>query len=165
MRIAPRGAHTIKNIKLLKYPRQTVYDVCKRFDEMGKEQRSAHNSRRDRILKPTFLAGFKRSINANPAVPMIELAKKRSVSVMTIKRGINKLGFNSYARGKKHRKLTEKMKEICFNRCKLISNLLKSNPSKIIQKNFVRIYLLNPVYKIYATFYLFGCFMLVSFTN
>ena len=93
-----RAGHTpLKIIKLLKYPRQTVYDVCKRFDEMGKEQRSAHNSRRDRILKPTFLAGLKRSIKANPAVPMAELAKKRSVSVMTIKRGINKLDFNSYA--------------------------------------------------------------------
>ena len=97
---------------------------------MGKEQRSAHDSRRDRILKPTFLAGLKRSIKANLAVPMTELMKKRSVNVMTIKRGINKLGFNSYARGKKHL-LTEKMKEICFNRCKLILNLLKSNPSKI----------------------------------
>ena len=126
-----RAGHTpLKIIKLLKYPRQTVYDVCKRLDEMGKEQRSAHNSRRDRILKPTFLAGLKRSIKANPAVPMTELEKKRSVSVMTIKRGINKLGFNSYARGKKHL-LTEKMKEIHFNWCKLILNLLKSNPSKI----------------------------------
>ena len=118
------AGHTpLKIIKLLKYPRQTVYDVCKRFDEMGKEQRSAHNSRRNRILKPTFLAGLKRSIKANP---MTELAKKRLVSVMTIKRGINKLGFNSCARGKKYL-LTEKMKEICFNRCKLILNLLKSN--------------------------------------
>ena len=49
---------------------------------------------------------------------------------MTIKSGINKLGFNSYARERKHL-LTEKMKEICFNRCKLILNLLKSNPWKI----------------------------------
>ena len=82
---AARGT-PLKIIKLLKYPRQTVYDVCKRFDEIGKEQRSAHNSRRDRILKPTFLAGLKRSIKANPAVPMTELEKKRSISVMTIKR-------------------------------------------------------------------------------
>ena len=38
------AGHTpLKIIKLLKYSRQTVYDVCKRFDEMGKEQRSAHN--------------------------------------------------------------------------------------------------------------------------
>ena len=70
------GNTPLKIIKFL-IPRQTVYDVCKRFDEMGKEQRSAHNSRRDRILKPTFLAGLKRSIKANPAVPMTELAKKR----------------------------------------------------------------------------------------
>ena len=49
---------------------------------------------------------------------------------MTIKRGINKLGFNSYAREKKQL-LTEKMKEIRFNWCKLILNLLKFNPLKI----------------------------------
>ena len=96
------GHISLKIIKLLKYLRKTVNDICKRFDEMGKEQRSAHNSRRDRILKRIFLAGLKRSIKANPVVPMTELAKKRSVSVMTIKRGINKLGFNSYVRGKKH---------------------------------------------------------------
>ena len=60
---------------------------------------------------------------------------------MTIKRGINKLGFNSYARGKKHL-LTEKMKEIRFHWCKLILNLLKSNSSKIKFFSYEKILLL-----------------------
>ncbi|QQP39707.1 Transposable element tcb1 transposase, partial [Caligus rogercresseyi] len=47
--------------KLLKYPKRTVYDISKKWEESGMS---------DRICTPTFVAGLKRSIRANPGTPM-----------------------------------------------------------------------------------------------
>ncbi|QQP55474.1 Transposable element tcb1 transposase, partial [Caligus rogercresseyi] len=54
-------------IKLLKYPWRTFYDITKKWEESGI----------DRICTPTFVAGLKRSIKANPRTPMSILARKR----------------------------------------------------------------------------------------
>ena len=122
------GAGPANISKLLKYPRQTVYDGCRRVDESGQDQRATHKARSDRILKPRFLAGLKRSVKANPAVPFSTLARKRAVSVMTIQRGMKKLGLTSYAQGKRHL-LTDRMKEVRLNRCRKLLNWMKSNGS------------------------------------
>jgi hypothetical protein len=116
--------------KSLQYPRQTVYDVCKRFDESGQDQRAAHKPRSDKIRKPRFLAGLKRSVKANPTVSFSTLAKKRAVSITTIHRGIKELGLTSYAQGKRHL-LTNRMKEVRLERCRKVLNWLKSNGSAI----------------------------------
>ena len=74
-----RAGHSPAYIcKSLKYPRQTVYDVCRRFDETGQDQKAAHKARSDNILKPCFLAGLKRSVKKNPTVVLSTLAKKRA---------------------------------------------------------------------------------------
>lgn len=126
-----RAGHTPSAIiRMLKYSRQTVYDVCKRFDETGEDQRAAHKPRRGRILTPRFLAGLKRSVNANPALPLSTLAKKRGVSTMTIHRALKKLGLTSFSQGKRHL-LTRKMKEIRLTRCQKLLNWMKSNGSVI----------------------------------
>ena len=106
MQTSWRGVSPAYICKSLKYPRQTVYDVCRRFDETGQDQKAAHKARSDNILKPRFLAGVKKSVKANPTVALSTLAKKRAVSVMTIHRGVKQLGltscFPSYAQGKRH---------------------------------------------------------------
>ena len=83
--------------------------LCKRFDETGKDQRADHKPRRGRILTPRFKAGLKRSVNANLALPLFTLAKKRSISTMKIHRALKKLGLTSFSQGKRHL-LTKKIK-------------------------------------------------------
>ena len=116
--------------KSLKYPRKTVYDVCRRFDESGQDQRAAHKARSDKILTPRFMAGLKKSVNANPSIPLSTLAKKRAVSIMTIHRGLKQLGLTSYAQGKRHL-LTDRMKEVRLKRCRKLINWMKTNGSVI----------------------------------
>ncbi|QQP36091.1 Transposable element tcb1 transposase [Caligus rogercresseyi] len=53
-------------IKLLKYPRRTVYDITKKWEESGMSKRKENKPRSDRICTPTFVAGLKSSIKANP---------------------------------------------------------------------------------------------------
>ena len=84
-----RASHSPAHIaKSLHYPRQTVYDVCKRFDSSGHNQRSPHKPRSDKILTSRFLAGLKRSIKANPITSFSTLAKKRAVSETIIQKSI-----------------------------------------------------------------------------
>ncbi|QQP55037.1 Transposable element tcb2 transposase [Caligus rogercresseyi] len=64
-------------IKLLKYPRRTVYDITKKWEESGMSKRKEHKPRSDRICTSSFVAGLKKSIKANPGTPMSILAKKR----------------------------------------------------------------------------------------
>ena len=87
-----RAGHSPAYIcRSLKYPRKTVYDVCRRFDEVGQAQRAAHKARSEKILKPRSLAGLKRSVKATPTVALSTLAKKRDVCAMTIHRGVKQL--------------------------------------------------------------------------
>ena len=112
-----RTGHSPAHIaKSLQYPRQTVYNVCKRFESSGHVQRSPHKSRSDKILTSRFLAGFKRSSKANPITSFSTLAKKKAVSETCIHRGIKQLGLKPYAQGKR-RLLTTKMKEVRLVRC------------------------------------------------
>ncbi|QQP38596.1 Transposable element tcb2 transposase [Caligus rogercresseyi] len=71
------GHHPAAIIKLLKYPRRTIHDIIKKWEESGMSKRKEHKPRSDRICTPTFVAGLKRSINANPGTPMSILAEKR----------------------------------------------------------------------------------------
>ncbi|QQP50314.1 Transposable element tcb1 transposase [Caligus rogercresseyi] len=59
------GHRTAATIKLLKYPRRTVYDITKKWEESGMSKRKEHKPRSDRICKPIFVAGLK----ANPGRP------------------------------------------------------------------------------------------------
>ena len=70
--------------KVLKYPRTTVYDVCKRYDRSGDVSSAPHKPRRDRKLTLRFLNGLKMSVKANPTTSMTILAKKRGVSRISI---------------------------------------------------------------------------------
>ena len=62
---------------VLKYPRTTVYDVCKNYDRSGDVSRPPHKPRRDRKLTSGFPNGLKRSVKANPTIPKTILAKER----------------------------------------------------------------------------------------
>ena len=114
----------------LDYLRQTVYDVFRRFDETGQDQRAALKAKSDKIVKPHFLAGLKKSVKANPTVALSTLAKERAVSVMTIHRGVKQLGLTFYAQGERHL-LTDRMREIQLIRFKKLLNWRKSNVSVI----------------------------------
>ena len=69
--------------------------ACRRFNETGQDQRAAYKARSDKILKPRFLAGLKRSVKANPTVALSTLAKKSAVSVLTIHSGVKRLALTS----------------------------------------------------------------------
>ena len=127
-----RAGHNAAFIaKALKYPRQTVYDVCERFDESGQDQRAVHKRRSDRIRTPRFLAGLKRSIDANPNTPFSTFAKKGTlISTTTIHRSVQDLNLTTYAQGHRHI-LTNKMKEVRLERCRKVLKGSKSNGSVI----------------------------------
>ncbi len=83
------AGHNPKDIiKLLKYPKSTVYDVIKRFNGKGDYKRKNHKPRSDKIRTPTFLAGLKKSIRANPGMPMRKLARDRNVCPATISKAV-----------------------------------------------------------------------------
>ena len=88
--------------KVLKYPRTTVYDICKKYDRSGDVSRAPHKPKRDRKLTSRFFNGLKRSVKANPATPITILARKRGVNRRSIGRGLAKLKLTSYVHGKRH---------------------------------------------------------------
>ena len=94
-----------------------MYDVCKIYDGSGNVSRAPHKPMTDRKLTPRFLNGLKRSIKANPTIPMTILAQKRGFNRRTIERGLVKLKLTSYIQGKRHL-LTGRMKGIRLHRCK-----------------------------------------------
>merc|ERR1712237_69718 len=97
------AGHRPANIaKVVKYPRTTVYDVCKKYDRSGDVSRAPHKPRRDRKLTSRFLIGMKRSVKTNPTTPMRILAKKRGVSRRNFGRDRAKLKLTSYVQGKRH---------------------------------------------------------------
>lgn len=122
-----RAGHTAAAItKLLKYPRSTVYDVVKAFDNEGKTHRAEHKPRSDKVRTPRFVAGLKRSIDANPTTPISKLAKDRNVSDFVIRKAIkDDLGYMSRSRGVRHL-LTEGNKLNRVSKGKKILNALKS---------------------------------------
>ena len=103
--------------KVLKYPRTTVYDVCRKCERFGDVSRAPNKPRRDRKLTSRFFNGLKRSVKTNPTTPVTILAKKRGVSRRSIGRGLAKLKLTSYVQGKRHL-LTDRMRGIRLQRCK-----------------------------------------------
>ncbi|QQP39282.1 Uncharacterized protein FKW44_020110, partial [Caligus rogercresseyi] len=57
------------------YASSTVYDVVKAFKASGDVSRKLHD--KSGTGKRTFLASLRRSVTANPGIPMSVLAKKR----------------------------------------------------------------------------------------
>ena len=89
--------------RLLKYNKQTVYGIVKRFKTKGDSQRKKHNPRKDRIRTPRFLSGLKKSIKASPGTPMTVLTKKLNICKMTVSRAVrHDLGYKSYALKVRH---------------------------------------------------------------
>ncbi len=119
---AGHGAAII--IRLTKYPKSTVHDVLNLLRRSGGTKRKAHKKPRDRICSPTFLAGLKRSIMANPRTSMSMHAKKHSVCRAMISNAVKEFGLTSYSCGKRHL-MTKKMKETRYKRCIKILNDLK----------------------------------------
>ena len=54
---------------VLKYPRTTVYEVCKNYDRSSDVSLAPYKSKRDRKLTSRFPNGLKRSVKANPTIP------------------------------------------------------------------------------------------------
>ncbi|XP_014768890.1 uncharacterized protein LOC106868207 [Octopus bimaculoides] len=113
-----RAGHTTnKTVKLTKLPNATVYRVYKQFKEERKIDGKEHKTRSDSKSNPTFLAGLKRSADANLSTSMIAFAKKRNVVLSSVSRAVNKnLGMTSYVRRRCHL-LTAKVKTIRVERC------------------------------------------------
>ncbi|QQP53260.1 Transposable element tcb1 transposase [Caligus rogercresseyi] len=73
------GHHPAAIIKLLKYPRRTVYDITKKWEESGMSKKKEHKPRSDRICTPTF---------ANPGTPMPILTRKPGVHLSSSPDGL-----------------------------------------------------------------------------
>ena len=85
---AARGRSPVDITKVVKYPRTTVYDVCKKYDRSEDVSRAPHKPRRDEKLTSRFLNDLKRSVKSSPTTTMMILAKKEGVSRRTIGRGL-----------------------------------------------------------------------------
>ena len=78
MRLAVSSPSDI--IKSTGYAKTRVYRVVAKFDAEDKVERSRHSPQKDRKRTKTFLAGLKRSLNADPTQLMSKLAKRRNFS-------------------------------------------------------------------------------------
>ncbi len=118
-----RAGHKPMVIKRLTgYPRSTIYDMA--CQKQGKDaNRSPRVPGTLNKQTPWFLAGLKRSVEANPRLPMTTLAKK-GVSRTTIRRSLVTLGMTSYKLTKK-RLLTAIMKAKRLKHCQKILSKLK----------------------------------------
>ena len=103
--------------KVLKYPRTTVYNACKKYERFGDVSRAPNKPRRDRKLTSRFFNGLKRSVKVIPTMSMTILAKKKGVSRTSIGRALAKLKLTSYVQGKRYL-LTDRMRGIRLQRCK-----------------------------------------------
>ena len=83
-----RAGHSPATIHhIMKYPRQTISDVIKRYQKTGAiltKRGNDRKPRKDKILTPKFLYQLKRSIKADPSVNQSVHAKKKQVSNRTI---------------------------------------------------------------------------------
>lgn len=113
------------------FPRRTVYDVLRRYRQRRTSERQQHKARSDRIRTPTFLAGIRRSIAANPGTRIKALAARRQVSETTVRRAIRDLGLRSYQRAHRHL-LTEAQKQQRWLRARRLLNDLKSHGSHVL---------------------------------
>ena len=122
-----RAGHSKANIvRLLKYPKSTVYAVVKRYKETREDNRKSHKPRLDKIHSPRFVAGLKRSIDANPGKSQTELVRTRNVSTRTVRRAINKdLEYKSFRLRVRHL-LTDAHREQREIRGKVLISSLKS---------------------------------------
>ncbi len=114
------------------YPRSTIYDVVA-CQKQGKDA-----SRSPRVpgtlnkWTTRFLAGLKRSVEANPRLPMTTLAKKKGVSRTTIRRSLVTLGMTSYNLTRKHL-LTVIMEAKRLKRCwKILSKLKRKHAGHVL---------------------------------
>lgn len=126
------AGNTAKDIiTATKYPSKTVYRVVKRLKAgEGIEHKSCGPSKKKKRT-PTFLAGLKRSIVANPALSMGVLASRRSVSKRTVRRAVKEdLQLKSYVKGKRHL-LTTKMKATRLERARILRQKCKANPGVV----------------------------------
>ncbi len=128
-----RAGYVSKDVsKVLGYPCNTVYRIYNAFMGEVKDVRKTHTLCSDCKRTPRFVAGLKRSISANPALPMTVLAKKKGVSTRIIGRAIKEdLNLHSYKLVTKHL-LTDKQKEVRLIRAKKILNNLKSHGNCIV---------------------------------
>lgn len=119
-------------VRLLKCNKKTVYNTVNAFNKSGKVSRKKHKTRNDKKRTPTFLAGLKRSIMANPGRPMTSLAKQRKVAASTVRKAVKEdLKLTSYVKSRRHL-LTTRMKEVRLERSKKLLSLLKHQDAKKI---------------------------------
>lgn len=136
-----RAGQTPKAIfKVTGFPRSTVYRTVAKLEAGGDASRAIHRRRNDVKRTSRFLAGLKRSILANPRIPLIKLARDRHVSHRTIRRAVNgDLGMRSYVRRRKNL-LTDKAKQLRKDRAQLLLNHLKGLKGHVTvfvdEKNF-----------------------------
>ena len=149
-------------IKFLGYPRQTVYDIKKRFDaEMAENEagdneescheepspaRKAHNRRNDALDKKDeqFVNKLQKKINKNPGLPMRRLAEEIGVDERTVRRYTNiHIRYKSY-KMRRGQFMSAKIKATRFEKAKKMVNKLKNlgrkNTNLIFfsdEKNFI----------------------------
>ena len=124
LELSHAGHKPMAIMRLTGYPRSTVYDIVA-CQKQGKDV--SCSPRVPGTLNkwmPRFLAGLKRSVEANPRLPMTTLAKKKGVLRTTIRRSLVTLGMTSYKLTKKHL-LTAIMKAKRLKHCRKILSKLK----------------------------------------
>ncbi len=101
------------------------------FTHSVSSKRKRHSQRSDFICTLRFLAGLKRSVTANPIMPMTILEKSRQVSNATMSRAINSdLHLTNYVQGRCHF-ISDDQKKLWLTRCKSLLSWLKSHPNVV----------------------------------
>ena len=117
-------------MKLTRFPKATVYCVIWTSEERGHCLHDDHAPRSDKVQKPRFLAGLRRSVEAHPTTSMATLAAARSVHKSTISQAVKDLGMTSYTSGTCHL-LTTAQKASRVEKGTSLLNWLKSHPGVV----------------------------------
>jgi hypothetical protein len=120
------GARTIMDT--LNMPKTTVYRVIK----SGTAKRTSPTTPANKIATPQFLQKLKRTVESNPTNSIRNIAKKLKVHERTIRRSLKTIGKRSVVRPPRHL-LTQRQKEVRFERGRRLLNQLKSLPPSTVK--------------------------------
>lgn len=105
--------------------RKTVYNIKKRLETSGDLSRKQRTTPPHEKLTPPVLEDLKASFEASPHTSITQMGKIKSLSPMTVSRGVKKLGMQSRVRPPRHL-LTDGLKLKRLERGRGLVNWMKN---------------------------------------
>lgn len=126
------GCSAVEISKKLKICRSTVHRVIFRFCELGTLEERKRTGRPPSVNTPAIRNKVKKRISRNNCVSMREMARQLNIAESSLRLVVHKsLKLRSFKFQKAHM-LTEAMKQQRLQKCRKLSEMLRSEPQMII---------------------------------